>query len=103
MLLEDYYNKSVANIRDYELLADSGDYHVPTFDAYQDYLAFVDNLPLTAPPGVYGFHVNANITKELNETSQLIDTLLICQGGGSSKGSDDSSAVDLRLPSSLRC
>jgi dynein heavy chain len=93
VLLEDYYNKNVANVQNFELPGNNPDYFIPSFHTYQDYLAFVEKLPLNTPPGVYGFHLNANITKELNETAVLIDTLLICQGGGGSKGSEDSSTV----------
>lgn len=93
VLLEDYYNKDLATIPNYELLPGSHRYIVPSFHSYQDYLHFVDKLDLNTPPGIYGFHVNANITKELNETAQLMAALLTCQGTGGSSSGDDSDAV----------
>lgn len=40
-------------------------------------------------PDVFGFHTNADITKDNNETNLLNDSLLICNpaGGGSSGSS----------------
>lgn len=95
MLLEEYYNKDLAKIPNYELLPGNTKYYVPTFHTYQDYLGFIDNLDLNTPPGVYGFHSNANITKELNETSLLLNTLLACQGSGGGAKGDESNAVSL--------
>lgn len=96
VLLEDYYQRDLANHDNYELNPALNEYYVPYFNTYNEYLAFIDGMALNAPPGIYGFHANANITKELNETNLLLDTLLSCQGGGGTKKSgEDSSAVGL--------
>jgi len=94
VLLEDYYQRDLANHDNYELNPLLNEYFVPYFNTYNEYLAFIDGMSLNAPPGIYGFHANANITKELNETQLLLNTLLNCQGGGAaSKSGEDSSAV----------
>jgi dynein heavy chain, axonemal len=95
VLLEEYYNKDLATIPNYELLPGNSKYYVPTSQTYQEYLGFIDNLDLNTPPGIYGFHSNANITKELNETSLLLNTLLACQGSGGGASGEDSSAVSV--------
>jgi dynein heavy chain len=48
----------------------------------------MSNFPLVAPPDVFGFHVNANITKNMKEATQLLDSLLDSseQEGGKGKG-----------------
>lgn len=37
---------------------------------------FIAKLPLEEPPALFGFHPNANITKELSETSDLCYDLI---------------------------
>jgi dynein heavy chain len=46
----------------------------------QGYLDYIDALPHAAPPGVFGLHDNADITKDLQEAQQLLDGLLLSQG-----------------------
>ncbi len=46
----------------------------------QSYLDYVNSLPLIAAPEVFGLHDNADITKDLQETSALLEGLLSTQG-----------------------
>lgn len=93
VILEDYYNKDVALYERHELAPPAPEYFIPNCNSFADYLKYVEDLPLNTPPGVYGFHSNANITKELNETAQMVETLLLCQGGGATKGGEDPNEV----------
>lgn len=43
---------------------------------HSETLAFIKNLPMNDPPQIFGFHENANIIKELNETTTLCSCLL---------------------------
>ncbi len=43
---------------------------------YNKYLELISRLPLDDPPALFGFHPNANITKELSETSDLCYDLI---------------------------
>jgi hypothetical protein len=45
----------------------------------QGYLDYINALPHTAPPGVFGLHDNADIAKDLSEAQQLLDGLLLSQ------------------------
>lgn len=45
----------------------------------QGYLDYINALPHVAPPGVFGLHDNADITKDLQEAQQLLDGLLLSQ------------------------
>lgn len=55
--------------------------------------AYLDNLPLTDDPEVFGMHENANVTFNTNESLLLMETLLSLQpresGGGGGMTSDD--------------
>jgi dynein heavy chain len=46
-------------------------------------------MPSITNPEVFGFHANADITKDIGESNLLFDTLLLCSGsgGGDSGGS----------------
>jgi len=48
---------------------------------------------METPPGVFGFNANADITKNLNETNLLLESLLTCNEGGG--GSDGASAESI--------
>ena len=57
-------------------------------NTHADYLEYIKSLPLNSEPSIFGFHANANITKDINETNLLFESLLICSQttGGSGKG-----------------
>ena len=40
------------------------------------------NLPLGQHPEVFGMHENVDISKDLQQTKLLFDSLLLTQGGG---------------------
>ena len=66
----------------------SGVYYTPPHGEYQDYVDYIRSLPLIPHPEVYGFHENADITKDQQETLQLFDSILLTlprQTGGSGK------------------
>ncbi|EEY63125.1 dynein heavy chain [Phytophthora infestans T30-4] len=73
-----------------------GVYTMPPDGDYESYLKFIESLPLVAPPGVFGLHDNATITKDQNATAKLCrDVLLTQSSGGGSEGSSGSSQEEL--------
>ena len=67
----------------------SGVYKAPKHGDYQSYLDYINTLPLIAAPEVYGFHANADITKDMNDTEALLSAFMLTQsrdsgGGGKS-------------------
>ena len=71
---------------DFKLSA-SGLYRVPKGERREDHLEFINSLPMAALPEAYGLHANADISKDLNDTKLLFNTLIIV-GGSSSSGDD---------------
>jgi dynein heavy chain len=55
----------------------------------KSYIKFIKGLPLIQNPEVFGMHENADISKDLNETNALINSIILTQGneGGGSGGS----------------
>ena len=57
-------------------------------DKHEDFLNFIGTFPNIIHPGVFGFHQNADITKDINESNNLFNCLLLCSSdvGGASGG-----------------
>ena len=53
------------------------------------------NFPQTQLPDIFGMHDNVDIARELQETKQLFDSVLLTQGGSS--GGVDASAEEKLL------
>ncbi|KAL3693679.1 hypothetical protein R1sor_007330 [Riccia sorocarpa] len=76
-------------------LSESGDYRAPPFGDHASYVDFIKkNIPSQPRPEVFGFHDNADITKDLTSTEKLLTSLLLAApsstqaatGGGAKKG-----------------
>mmetsp|Transcript_46187 Transcript_46187/g.61138 ORF Transcript_46187/g.61138 Transcript_46187/m.61138 type:complete len:404 (+) Transcript_46187:2436-3647(+) len=85
VLLSDYYTERIFS-DDYKF-SPSGIYYAPPHGEADKYIAYAQTLPLYPDPEVFGFHENAAITKNLNETNALLDSLMIT--GGTSGGDAD--------------
>ena len=81
-ILDDYYCPEMVNDENYLFVPDRNYLINDGITSYQDYLNFIRNLPLNSKPEVFGFHPNADITKDINETTLLFDSLLLCSSEG---------------------
>lgn len=69
-ILRTYYNPEMFD--DEYSLSPSGIYKNPLDGDHESFLTFVtDTMPTFQMPEVFGFHENANITKDLNDTNAL--------------------------------
>lgn len=61
-------------------------------ETYEEYQEHVRGFPMQSSPEVFGLHTNAAITKELKETRELFEAILLTQasgaGGGGGGGGD---------------
>lgn len=48
-------------------------------DPHRSYMESVEAMPMTAGPGVFGLHENANIACALAETFQMFDTIMLME------------------------
>ncbi|KAF7668491.1 hypothetical protein LDENG_00010030 [Lucifuga dentata] len=63
-------------------------YYVPLHGPFETYVNHIRSLPISADPCVFGLHSNADITKDNQETNQLLDGVLLTlprQSGGGAK------------------
>ena len=91
--LKTFYTNDLVIDLDHRFLPSSDLYKVPKEDSYQDFMEYINNLPLTTDPEVFGFHSNASITKEINETKQMIQALVEIRGSGSGGGSSGNERI----------
>lgn len=76
-LLEDFYTDKMFN-EDYKL-SPSGIYYAPREGEYDSYLEYLKTLPMNPMPEIFGFHENADITKNRNETTATFEAILLTQ------------------------
>ena len=64
------------------------DYKIPVCDSLEQYIAFIDNIPLFTSPGVFGLHPNAEISYFTNTAKEIwlntieMQTSDVSAGGG---------------------
>lgn len=61
-------------------------YHIPDASEHIRYLEYIDKMPPTDAPPIFGLHSNADLTFRLNESTEMINTLLDTQPKESSGG-----------------
>ena len=85
-----FCNKVVEDVK-YKL-SPSGIYHIPPAQTYDAAVTFIKELPTEQPPEAFGMHDNVDISKELQETRLLLDSVMCTQqrtGAGGGSKSDD--------------
>nr|XP_055037339.1 dynein axonemal heavy chain 3 isoform X1 [Misgurnus anguillicaudatus]XP_055037340.1 dynein axonemal heavy chain 3 isoform X1 [Misgurnus anguillicaudatus] len=75
-LLSIFYSRDLIEQNNYRVCEEDL-YYVPSHGPYQSYVDYIRNLPISAEPEVFGLHSNANITKDNQETNQLLDGVLL--------------------------
>lgn len=77
-------------------------FKIPKFESHQDYIDHINTLPHLIHPNVFGFHANADITKNINETNLLLDSVLLCSAeSGGSKGQSLEEIIEKLIQSIL--
>ena len=86
-ILKDFF--CPAMLEDDHPITASGSYVMPPDGNYQSYLTFIQTLPLTTKPEVFGLHQNASITKDQKATRMLLASVLITEASRGGGGDDD--------------
>ncbi|XP_066430422.1 dynein axonemal heavy chain 6 isoform X1 [Eleutherodactylus coqui] len=81
---------SPETLEDNYVYSSSGIYFSPDADSLQSYKDYIENLPLTDDPEIFGMHENANLAFQRKETSTLINTILDIQPRSTSRGAGKS-------------
>ena len=67
-------------------ISPSGQFVCPPDGDRSSFIEFIDKLPLIAAPEVFGMHDNATLTKDTNDTNNLLASTLDTEGGGDGGG-----------------
>ncbi|XP_069834127.1 dynein axonemal heavy chain 6 [Dendropsophus ebraccatus] len=81
---------SPETLEDNYVYSSSGIYFSPDADSLQNYKDYIENLPLTDDPEIFGMHENANLAFQRKETSTLVNTILDVQPRSTSQGAGKS-------------
>jgi len=98
-LLSSYFNASVMEAGHVIYTSPDGyQYLHPAYPgkdvpAHELHLEHIRSLPLVTDPGVFGFHENANLTKEMGETYRMMNELLLTVGQGGGGGGQSAESV----------
>nr|Q923J6.2 RecName: Full=Dynein axonemal heavy chain 12; AltName: Full=Bm259 [Rattus norvegicus] len=88
-MLADFYNSLIIENPHYKF-SPSGNYFAPPKGTYDEYIEFIKKLPFTQEPEIFGLHENVDISKDLQQTKLLFESLLLTQGGVKQTGSSGS-------------
>ncbi|XP_006892348.1 PREDICTED: dynein heavy chain 12, axonemal [Elephantulus edwardii] len=88
-MLADFYNPLIIENPHYRF-SPSGKYFAPPKGTYEEYIEFIKKLPFTQHPEIFGLHENVDISKDLQQTKILFESLLLTQGGARQTGASGS-------------
>ncbi|PNF19938.1 hypothetical protein B7P43_G11467 [Cryptotermes secundus] len=96
-ILADFINEEVITDDSYAFSTAGKQYGLPTQYEYRHYVQYIKELPTVPTPEVFGLHMNAGITRDLQYTKQFLDSVLFVHGEGiASQGEARKSEASLR-------
>ncbi|XP_055844482.1 dynein axonemal heavy chain 12 [Episyrphus balteatus] len=94
-ILADYVNEQAATNHRY-MFANDDAYILPRKTEHREILRYINEyIPSLPPPEVYGLHSNAGITRDLQMTNTLLDSMILTLGSSSADASDENSEASL--------
>ncbi|XP_032591888.1 dynein axonemal heavy chain 7 [Drosophila grimshawi] len=95
-ILNRYYCPEVIDLENTYYLDETSFYYVPVLKEAELYITFTRDLPHISPPSIFGFHANADIMKDQQETDMLLSHTLLTQD--TSASGDDSEGSKALTP-----
>lgn len=87
-ILDDFINTRVVQNVNYVFSDVNPFYGLPRKNSYQDYLDHINAIPQLHSPEVLGLHNNAGITRDLQVSNQLLESMLKVEGEGIKGGGE---------------
>ncbi|KAK2581073.1 hypothetical protein KPH14_006115 [Odynerus spinipes] len=79
-ILADFYNSDVITDPNYSFADIGPEYTLPKKHECQDYIDHIEEIPVITPPEVYGLHMNAGITRDLELSKTFFNSMMMIQG-----------------------
>ncbi|XP_015126095.2 dynein heavy chain 12, axonemal [Diachasma alloeum] len=79
-ILLDFYNMEVIEDVSYSFSGMGSEYTLPRRIGYRDYIRQIEGIPMNPPPEVFGLHMNAGITRDLEVSKTFFESMLKIQG-----------------------
>ncbi|XP_043503405.1 dynein axonemal heavy chain 12-like [Polistes fuscatus] len=79
-ILDDFYNPYVITNINYSFADIGPEYMLPKKHEYKDYIEQIEGIPVITPPEVFGLHMNAGITRDLESSKNFFDSMMLIQG-----------------------
>ncbi|KAJ3086024.1 Dynein heavy chain 6, axonemal, partial [Physocladia obscura] len=91
-ILSKYYTPQILDDK-YRFSASSGVYYAPPDGDLNSFRMYIDSMPFSEEPSIFGMHENANVSYQMQESRRVIRTVLEVQprlaGSGSGKTSEE--------------
>lgn len=100
-ILDGYVNPGVVNDPNYLFCDIGAQYGLPRRCEYQDYIKYIESVPVNPPPQVYGLHMNAGITRDYAFSMALTSALVLVEGGGSGGEGDNTEVILVQMASEI--
>lgn len=96
-ILADYVNQDVVFDNRYKFATDER-FTLPRKTEHREILRYVDdNFPSLAAPDVFGLHANSGITRDLQTTKTLMDSMILILGSEVTSGGGPGQSADKML------
>lgn len=82
-ILQDFYNINVIEDPHYNFSTVGHEYGLPKKFEYHDYIKQIEAIPMSPPLEVFGLHMNAGITRDLEVSRIFFDSMMKIQGPAS--------------------
>ncbi|XP_030765059.1 dynein heavy chain 12, axonemal [Sitophilus oryzae] len=100
-ILYDFLNPNLVDQPDYVFSTVGTCYGLPEKTEYSEYVSHIRALPPEHPPEIFGLHTNAGITRDLQDSRQLLNSVLKAYGESSGGGAGDSDKYIMILCSDI--
>jgi len=94
-ILDDYYCESIFD--DTYKFSPSGKYFAPSHGEFEKYIEYAKSIDAYPEPEIFGLHANAAITKNINETSNTLASIMTTQQNSGGGGAQDTDAMVKQL------
>lgn len=77
-ILSRFYKPEILNNEEYRL-DENDNFTIPVANEYEEFVRHIRDFPTDIKPSIFGLHENANMIRDQQETSNLLNNILTTQ------------------------